>query len=670
MSILSEIKNFGIFPSAQTPTERAIAWLGVAVLAAIALVIAVPRVINADAVVADLGFSPLDYVVTIMKPGMAADFPEGIQESNLSLPMHLAHTFYASFGLDPVTYQRLIYAAEPVAVIVTGWMLARTLVPNASTGFYLIFVLLFSASNLRNSNFGVWQSPIYYGLYYIFAESFGIVGLTFLFKRRYIPAAACLAVAATGHAIIGLCFAVFGAAALLCRPREILTRPVLIAAALFFAATGLWFGLTLDWSHVIGGAISSAEWVTMTMWGSYHTFPIDAEIFGARHTTYVTGFCAFVLLFATYLSMHADRIPYKAEIVAGSAAAMLLVAIGLWASVAKTDVTLIKLHLHRANMMVLLVGSPVVVYGLWTDIRDGTPARAVFAVFALALPFYFAHGIALAPALALTGLYLADGFEQRAPRAHLLTPAIALAVVVVIYVYYFYTGLPPSHGRHFAFFRQPVMLAAMAFGLAAAVAIWLSGAPKSYIAVAFLLALAVIAARVQSNGPTGYLGYTRDPIVLATMAAGLAAVLALRLYGARKILLAIPLLLMLGTLATKAQIEGFAWRGERLDYARDYLAVQRWAAHQLDHPALAAAEVSGIGGEHEREQALRLRVGQEGVDIGPIGFVGRGEVRRSAEPARVGGAVEVFRKGSAWFPANGGWLPRPSWLTTWNSIAV
>jgi hypothetical protein len=171
---------------------------------------------------------------------------------------------------------------------------------------------------------------------------------------------------------------------------------------------------------------------------SFHTFPIDAGLFGLRHNTYFTGFVSFALLAVTYLTVNRERTPFLNEIIAGSLAVSVVVAVGLASSYLKMDPSILKLHLHRLNSVFLLVAAPVVIHGLYKDFRAGGLLVSIVAGAALAMPFILDHGIALVPSVLLAMVHCIQAFHR---RSFVEGYVISLALATILFIYGMYWSL-------------------------------------------------------------------------------------------------------------------------------------------------------------------------------------------------------------------------------------
>lgn len=417
-------------------------YVGIAFLAAVTLSIVVPRMYYADLIEAEIGFGLVDYIASIvneqvLSQGVAA----GLESYGVTISMRLARILSTDLGIDPLLLQRVLYLLEPVSLLAAGAVLVKTTVPEKASAFRVLFLIVLTASTLRNSSFGTWPSPFYAGSFYVFAEAAGCVAVCALVQRRPVLAGLLFALSLAFHLSIGIGFVAFGAGVAL---YQLFTgafplRQVAPAAAAFLIPIGLWLWATLDRSAVSGGNIPDELWRRLVFAASYHTFPIQSGIFGLRHQTYFTGFVSFVLLLSVYLSRYWRTLLWPRELVAGSIAVSFVVAGGLIISVADASPFLIKLHLHRLNSLILLFGSPIIVYGLWNDIMKGNLILSIIAALAVATAFYLGHGIAAFPAFVIAAVHVRQlASANRRPEA--LFAGFAVCAFMAVFAIYAYLG--------------------------------------------------------------------------------------------------------------------------------------------------------------------------------------------------------------------------------------
>lgn len=509
-------------------------YVGIALLAAVTLSIVVPRMYYADLLEAEIGFGLVDYIASIvnekvLSQGVAA----GLESYGVTISMRLARILSTGLGIDPLQIQRILYLLEPVSLLAAGAVLLKTTVPERAAAFRVLFLIVLFASSLRNSSFGTWPSPFYAGSFYVFAEAAGCVAVCALVLRRPILAGLLFALTLSFHLSIGIGFVAFGAGVAL---YQLLTgafplRQVAPAAAAFLMPIGLWLWATLDPSAVSGGNIPDELWRKLVFAASYHTFPIQSGMFGLRHQTYFTGFMSFVLLLSVYLSRYWRTLLWPRELVAGSAVVSLVVAGGLLISVADASPFLIKLHLHRLNSMILLFGSPVVVYGLWNDIKKGKLILSIVAALAVATAFYLGHGIAAFLALLIALFHVMDLVSVNRRTAALF---VGLSVSIFISVFALYGYLGFLRGP-----REPMYLG------------WTASVP-ALVGLALCAIAAVISRR-----------YSRKPEAGSLSLIGAVAVMAINL-----------------------QLASWPLSGNSLSRAKDFYQVQMWAKAETEPGAL------------------------------------------------------------------------------------
>lgn len=446
--------------------------VGLAALIVVIVSIAVPRILNADLIEADLGFGIVDYITSIVHTDILnRGVPQGLESYGVTIPMRLARLLALGMGISPIVIQQVYYALEPLALAGAGFVLVRTLLPFSTAPFRMFFVIVLIASNLRNANFGTWPSPFYSGSYYVFAECLGMLAICAILRSRTLAGALLLAACLATHLAIGIGFLAFAGAVVMTRLTQgaLSVRTFLVGSASFAIILGGWLWLTLDPSTVTG-QIAPDMWKAITFASSYHTFPVQSGFLGLRHETYFTGFVAFSIVLIGGMTRLWTRLPYRWEMVAGLAFVCLPTALGLYASWSEWSPFWLKMHLHRLNSIILLFGAPYVVAELWNLIFERRISTAVLAAFALIGPFYLPHGVALIPAVAVVGVESARLAAERRTQAAIVC-WVALGVVGALYMTYVYMGyLKPAAPMYVGLTPNAFALGAMAAAIAAVIA--------------------------------------------------------------------------------------------------------------------------------------------------------------------------------------------------------
>ena len=416
-----------------------------------------------DAYIALRGFSPIAWVYQIAYPGnFVLNFPSGIENYRLSAFMHI---YPAAFrlGISPETLLPVVVGVEIVLLSIALFALCRTLLPGAPLPVPALVIVYAIASTARDINLASFTQPYFFGQYYNVADALRILGLVMVLKSRPVAAAALLAASFATHPTMGLMGVVCAGAMQLTQPREILTRRFAAAAALFLLMTGAWLLVQFGGVTVSDGIIPSQVWREMTLLFNAHWYSVDHGFLTSKARQAFLPFLSFLLLLAFYWPNDGPRSQISAKALAGIVALLGITSVGLAISFFAPAPFLVKLALHRANDLVLLVGLVYVVNGLWRDLTADTWWRRALAVTALLSPWFVRpFPILVSVALSAPAWWRVLG-RRGASAADWIVAALVLGAVLLSGLYFaagIWTGISPS-----AFFRGPGALGLLALFL-------------------------------------------------------------------------------------------------------------------------------------------------------------------------------------------------------------
>lgn len=385
--------------------------------AAVATTVAITyfRCLNMEAAAAFKGYFPSILALQLWsRPDFTADFPGGEQELSKSLPLHL-YPIADALGIPSGIVFVLAIALEVIALFAGAYVATRRLVPEADITAALLAGMCLATSSMANCNLAQWGHP-FYGSVYNYAYGMGLAGVALVLTRRETLGAAWLALCAATHPVLGLMFAGFAFIALLADFRALDFRRLLAPAAVWLTIAGAWFSASLGFSDVSGAAIPGDLFAGLTRMMGFHWYPVHLGLLSTRHQTALLPFLAFCLLLVLYLYGTKDTlIGLRFQLAVGFAALLALTVAGVLISLYLTSPLLLKLALHRASSLILILGTVIVVPGLWKDVIDGDHLRAPLALAILALVFITPHGVPVAWALALAAASLASVVRGNAP---------------------------------------------------------------------------------------------------------------------------------------------------------------------------------------------------------------------------------------------------------------
>lgn len=478
------------------------------------------------------GWSPMDWAAHQLLPeNFKEDFPSGISAYQMSSLMRL-YVFLASHGVDLESLVPWVIHIEIVFLGIGAAILFRTLVPQSPYVAMTVFAVLVVEGSARDMELARFGGAFYQGLFYNIADGLRLLGLAALFRGRVEIAALLLGIGFTVHPVMT------GMACLFVTPYALLNfgrfslRRWLLAGAVFLAVAGSWFFLKIQSAEVASGGIPADEWLALVRMFTYHWFPVDIGVFTRFHERYILPLLCLVSLAALYLPQvirgRAERfgIAWGMGLLAGVACAGVLI------SEFSSQPFLVKLALHRASDMLILVSLLIVTAGLTVEVLNGRLLKAMLGGALLLSPlvnspvaFPFAATFLLVSLHAVRARI--DGESARFRVA-----VSTLIVLLIVAAFYYLLGAP----------NTTAYLGSNIPGYLKYPFFWL-------VVLAFLLA--------------GLLRWSCERIKLSPMIAE--AVFGLALLG-------VVLFYSMASVERKALISD-----ERKEFASNYLAAQRWA---------------------------------------------------------------------------------------------
>ncbi|MDQ3187341.1 MAG: hypothetical protein M3Q28_00350 [Pseudomonadota bacterium] len=409
------------------------------------------NIYEVDAFLALKGFSPIAWVYQTAHPGnFSLDFPSGAENYRFSAFMHVYLAAY-QLGISPETFLRVVVAFEIVLLSSALFALYRVLAPDAPLVVLALVIVFAIASTARDLNLALWTQPFFTGQYYNVAEALRILGIVMVLKRRPLPAAALFAGAFVTHPTMALMGVACAVAMQLVRPRDMLKREFLAAAALFLVIAGGWLFVQFGATTISTGQMPLSDWMEMTRMFNGHFYTVHFGLFTINAKEVFLPFLSFLLLLVYYFPAKAERSETSTKVLAAILALLGLVVCGLAISVFVAVPFLIKLALHRANDLVLLLGLVYVVAGLWREVTADAWWRRALAATILLSP-WFVRPFPLLLSVVLVAPAWLRVFGRRRPSLADRTIAALVLGAALATGYYFaagiWTGLNPLNFFH------------------------------------------------------------------------------------------------------------------------------------------------------------------------------------------------------------------------------
>lgn len=352
------------------------------------------------------GYSPVGMIhPTSALPGFAANYPNGEDEMSKSLVANvleqLGHT-----GLPDRVIAMLIVALEALVLMVGTARLARAANDDLPTWAVLAGALLMAAGTIASADFARWFHP-FYGSVYNFAFGLGLAALAAALERRLWIAGLLLGIAIAVHPIIAMFFGIAAGLAVLADIRAYRLRDMALSAAIVAVLAAGWYLHAYDQAGIVTQQADSTLFVQLTTLMSYHWHPLNLEILGNRAWEVALPQIALIGAVVLVVFRPWRELPVRdRQLVAAMSGLFLLSLVGLYLSATSENMLLIKLALHRASLVVLLIGVTLIVPRLAAAVTTAPLPIAIVAAALLLMPFWRPHGLPVLGVALLAGVIL------------------------------------------------------------------------------------------------------------------------------------------------------------------------------------------------------------------------------------------------------------------------
>jgi len=377
------------------------------------------------------GFTPVGMMhPTEFMSNFAADFPNGEGEMMKSL-VGRAYLLLGTLGLPERLSTMAMIAAEAATMIAGATWLARRTNPHLPFWTALGAAVLVSTSTIASADFARWFHP-YFGSVYNFAFGLGFAALAATLGKRLVLGGVLIGICAAVHPIIALFLGMAMGLAVLANLRAYQIGTILIGILAATVVFGMWYLTAYRGASLAPGSVDGELFTALTRLMSSHWHPIGLDIFGARSWEVLLPFCALIVVFVATLTLgHSSSAVTDRQITVAVAGLFLISLAGLWLSEFSTNPLLIKLALHRASLVLLLLAAIVSVPRLMALAIEGPFVAAVIAAGLLLLPFWRGHGLPVAGAV-LFGFIVALGFAGPVDQRGRIIVITALAAVAAV----------------------------------------------------------------------------------------------------------------------------------------------------------------------------------------------------------------------------------------------
>jgi hypothetical protein len=446
-----------------------------------------------------MGLSPEQVAMVTNHPDLfAGDFPSGAREALKSIVFQV-YPVAERMGLDLTAVWGVMISLEIVAFAAAVIWATKRLFPGTSMVIAATAAVVFTAGSLITPDLARFKFP-HFGWVYGFAHAGALVVVAETIRSRYVAASVFLTATFMIHPIAAALAGAFSLAATAVKLfdyRNLQVRSILIAGIIAAVGCSAWLGWLSSEGNITGQGVDTRTFVAFVRAHNFHWFPSYMGVYWENHHAHLLPLLSTLALIAWALGRQPpEDLGVVRQVSAGILAMMVLCVIGLINAELAQSPFLIKLALHRADTLALLVGGIVIVRALAYDLVSNDPIERALAGYLLILPLVAPLGLAPLP-VALRVAYAA--LKAGRPTEWRLSLGLAVSIVVLIVFLIVFYGLnelidPVNQAAYTGIPQQNAVALALA---GAAAALWPHVAPMSRrIPVGHMLFLAIVALSV------------------------------------------------------------------------------------------------------------------------------------------------------------------------------
>ena len=387
-----------------------------------------------------IGSSPFHYINVVLDPLLnKIDWPTGTRNLGKSLPINIYKLFEKN-NFYLLNFMKTYILFEVYLLLFAHYFFFTTLIKKDLSILALIFTLIVSLSTFQFMNLARF-GPFIWGLYYSIAAALNVIGLSLVIKNKPRSAAIIFFLNIATHPIIALFGVISASIIVIFRGFEIIKK--FIVPALFFSVFSvIWFVLNFSNSEITSGAIPKEDWISLTKIFQYHWYPFYMGVFTNTSEKHFLPTISVMLLYVIAWSKikNENFILFK-EINIIVIFSFIITVLGLMISYYEVSPFLIKLSLHRASGLLVVVALVPIIYFLWMELNSGNIIQKSLAILILLSPFieYSHRGFYLALSLLFSGVYLFNSIKEK-KTINLSLPIFSFVLALVIFLAAIFNG--------------------------------------------------------------------------------------------------------------------------------------------------------------------------------------------------------------------------------------
>ena len=341
----------------------------------------VTQVLALEFFVASTGSSPLHWIYLVLDSDKSLiDWPTGTRNLGKSLPMHAYRLSSEYLNADLFIVMKIYMGLEILAMLGAYYFFARHTTADKNVGLAVFFTLIVSLTAFQSMNLARFGYPFVWGLYYSFASAARILGLALIFKNRPWPAMVAFALSVMTHPLMGFIGILGGLAIVGSRGLQEVRR-YLIPALVTGLISAAWLWISLEDNTVTAGNIPHSQWIEFTRTFNYHWYPFYTGVFDNLSFRYWLPFLSLILLYVFVRSDEKLNSKTSSELNLLVVVLTIITATGLAISYFEISPFLIKLSLHRASDLLVVIAFVVVLKRIFADaVSDNRIARTLSVI--------------------------------------------------------------------------------------------------------------------------------------------------------------------------------------------------------------------------------------------------------------------------------------------------